>query len=225
MTGGVKKQVFIVDDHPIMRDGISQLINQQGDMEVCGCASSGPEALNHLDAAEPDMLMVDLSLPGMDGIELIKIVRKRRASLPILVLSMHPESLYAERAIRAGAKGYVMKHASADTLLSAIRRVLSGKLFLSPVMAERLLEKAARGDLMDSRSAVEQLSDRELEIFKLMGQGLRPNKIAEDLLLSIKTVETYSLRLKQKLGARDAAELLQMAISWHKELENTGEGF
>jgi DNA-binding NarL/FixJ family response regulator len=214
-----------VDDHPIMRDGISQLINQQGDMEVCGCASSGPEALNHLDAAEPDMLMVDLSLPGMDGIELIKIVRKRRASLPILVLSMHPESLYAERAIRAGAKGYVMKHASADTLLSAIRRVLSGKLFLSPVMAERLLEKAARGDLMDSRSAVEQLSDRELEIFKLMGQGLRPNKIAEDLLLSIKTVETYSLRLKQKLGARDAAELLQMAISWHKELENTGEGF
>lgn len=214
-----RKRIFIVDDHPIMRDGISQLISQQADMTVCGSASSGPEALNQLESTQPELMLVDISLPGMDGIELIKIIKKRKASLPILVLSMHPETLYAERAIRAGAKGYIMKHAAADTLLSAIRRVLTGRLFLSPVMAERLLEKATRGDLTDSQSAFDQLSDRELEIFKLMGMGFKPNKIAEDLLISIKTVETYSLRLKQKLGARDAAELLQMAISWHKELD------
>ena len=122
-----KNAVFIVDDHPIMRDGISQLINQQDDLEVCGMASSAAEALDALNGSDPDLLLVDISLPGMDGIELIKIVRKRKGRLPMLVLSMHAESLYAERAIRAGAKGYVMKHASSGTLLAAIRKVLGEK--------------------------------------------------------------------------------------------------
>ena len=138
--GPRKRAVLVVDDHPLMRDGLSQLIDQQPDLRVCGGANSGPEALEALDRLEPDLMLVDISLPGMDGIELIKAVRKRTVRLPLLVLSMHDESLYAERAVRAGAKGYVMKHASAETLLAAIRRVLDGKVYLSPAMTEKLPE-------------------------------------------------------------------------------------
>jgi DNA-binding NarL/FixJ family response regulator len=214
-----KQSVFVVDDHPIMRDGISQLIDQQADLVLGGSASHAAEALDALNRAVPDLLLVDISLPGMDGIELIKIVKKRIPRLPILVLSMHGEALYAERAVRAGAKGYVMKHASADTLLAAIRKVLAGKLYLSPAMAERLLEKATRTGPADAGSPLDHLSDREFEIFKLIGLGFRPHKIADELHLSVKTVETYYSRLKQKLGLKGAAELLQMAIAWHKDLE------
>lgn len=218
-----KNAVFIVDDHPIMRDGISQLIDQQPDLEVCGSASSAPEALNALTAAAPDLLLVDISLGGMSGIDLIKIVRKRRPRLPLLVLSMHSEDLYAERAVRAGAKGYVMKHASASTLLAAIRRVLEGKVYLSPAMTERLLEKAAGNEPDMSGSPIDGLSDRELEVFKLIGRGLRPQRIAEELQLSIKTVETYYSRLKLKLGVKDATGLLQLAIAWHADLGDSKE--
>ncbi len=218
-----KKTVFIVDDHPIMRDGISQLIEQQPDLQVGGSASSAPEALNALAAAAPDLLLVDISLAGMSGIDLIKIVRKRQPRLPVLVLSMHSEDLYAERAIRAGARGYVMKHASAATLLAAVRRVLEGKVYLSPAMTEKLLAKASGGEPPETESPVGGLSDRELEVFSLVGSGLRPQRIAEELGLSIKTVETYYSRLKLKLGARDAAELLQLAIAWRSESERPGE--
>lgn len=218
-----KSTIFIVDDHPIMRDGISQLIDQQPDLVVCGSASSAPEALNALAAAAPDLLLVDISLAGMSGIDLIKIVKKRLPRLPLLVLSMHSEDLYAERAIRAGAKGYVMKHASAGTLLAAIRRVLEGKVYLSAAMTEKLLEKAAGSEPDMSRSPIEDLSDRELEIFKLIGRGLRPQRIAEELQLSIKTVETYYSRLKLKLGVKDAAGLLQLAIAWHADLGESEE--
>jgi len=214
-----KSLLFVVDDHPIMRDGISQLIDQQADLEVCGAASSGPEALDALNHMEPDLLLVDISLTGMDGIELIKIVKKRKKRMPMLVLSMHAEALYAERAIRAGAKGYVMKHASADTLLAAIRRVLAGKIYLSPAMTEKLLEKVTRDDLARSESPVACLSDRELEIFKLIGKGLRSQRISEELNLSVKTVETYFSRIKQKLNIKDASELLQVAIAWRTDLE------
>lgn len=216
-VGTRKSSIFLVDDHPIMRDGISQLINQQLDLEICGQASNAPEALNALNRIDPDLLLVDISLTGMDGIELIKIVKKRKGRLPMLVLSMHAEALYAERAIRAGARGYVMKHASAETLLTAIRKVLAGKVYLSAAMTEKFLEKATRDDLAGSESPVAGLSDRELEIFKLIGQGLRPQRISEELNLSIKTVETYYSRIKQKLGIKDAAELLQMAIAWHND--------
>lgn len=218
-----KKAVFIVDDHPIMRDGISQLIDQQADLAVCGSASSAPQALDALAAVAPDLLLVDISLTGMSGIDLIKIVRKRQRRLPVLVLSMHSEDLYAERAIRAGARGYVMKHASAGVLLEAIRRVLAGKVYLSPAMTEKLLDKASGGERPEAASPVGGLSDRELEIFKLVGSGLKPQRIAEELQLSIKTVETYYSRLKLKLGARDAAELLQLAIAWRSEIEEPGE--
>lgn len=218
-----KSSVFIVDDHPIMRDGISQLIGQQPDLEVCGSASGAPEALDALAAAAPDLLLVDISLGGMSGIDLIKIVKKRRPRLPVLVLSMHSEDLYAERAIRAGAKGYVMKHASAGTLLEAIRRVLAGRVYLSPGMTDKLLEKAAGSEPAAGGSPVDGLSDRELEVFKLIGRGLRPQRIAEELQLSIKTVETYYSRLKLKLNVRDAAALLQLAIAWHDDLKEHDE--
>jgi DNA-binding NarL/FixJ family response regulator len=218
-----KRRVFIVDDHPIMRDGISQLIDQQPDLAVCGSASGAAEALAALNAVVPDLLLVDISLAGMSGIDLIKIVKKRQARLPVLVLSMHAENLYAERAIHAGAKGYVMKHASADTLLAAIRRVLDGKVYLSPAMTEKLIEKAAGGEPLPGQSPVAGLSDRELEIFKLIGSGLRPQRIAEELQLSIKTVETYYSRLKLKLGVKDAAGLLQLAIAWHADLAEPDE--
>ena len=214
-----KSKVFIVDDHPIMRDGIAQLVNQQPDLVVCGEASSAPEALDALARIEPELMLVDISLTGMDGIELIKIVRKRKPGLPMLVLSMHPEALYAERSVRAGAKGYVMKHASPGTLLEAMRRVLAGKLFLSPEMTEKLLEKAAGDGLAGDGSPVAVLSDREVEVFKLIGQGLKPQRISDNLHLSVKTVETYCSRIKQKLGLKDASELLQMAISWRGHFE------
>jgi DNA-binding NarL/FixJ family response regulator len=220
-NGRRKNLIFVVDDHPIMRDGISQLINQQTDLEVCGKASSAPEALNALNGINPDLLLVDISLAGMNGIELIKIVKKRNGRLPTLVLSMHAEDLYAERAIRAGAKGYVMKHASADTLLAAIRKVLAGKIYLSPAMTEKILEKAAGNDPTGNDSLIDCLSDRELEIFKLIGHGLRAHRISEELDLSIKTVETYYSRIKQKLNIKDASELLQLAIAWHNEAEKS----
>ncbi len=220
-NGPGKSKVFIVDDHPIMRDGIAQLVNQQADLEVCGEASSALEALEALGCVDPDLMLVDISLTGMDGIELIKIVRKRKAGLPMLVLSMHAESLYAERAVRAGAKGYVMKHASPETLLEAMRRVLSGRLFLSPEMTEKLLEKATRDGLAGNESPVASLSDREVEIFKLIGQGLKPQRISEELHLSVKTVETYYSRIKQKLGLGSASELLQMAIAWRDDFEES----
>ncbi len=219
--GRRRNSIFIVDDHPLMRDGISQLINQQADLEVCGTASSAPEALDALNGIDPDLLLVDISLTGMDGIELIKIVKKRKGRLPMLVLSMHAEALYAERAVRAGAKGYVMKHASADTLLAAIRKVLAGKIYLSPAMTEKLLEKAAGSELTGNETPIDCLSDRELEIFKLIGHGLRPHGIAEELQLSVKTVETYYSRIKQKLNIKDASELLQMAIAWHGDVEKS----
>lgn len=221
-NGRRKWTVFVVEDHPIMRDGISQLIAQQPDLEVCGGASGGPEALEALKTSAPDLLLVDISLPGMDGIELIKAVKKRTADLPMLVLSMHEEALYAERAIRAGAKGYVMKHASPGALLEAIRKVLAGKVFLSPAMTDKLLEKAAGAGPAGSESPVAALSDRELEIFKLVGRGLRTQRISAELNLSVKTVETYYSRIKQKLNLRDAAELLQMAIAWTADLDKAG---
>lgn len=218
-NGRRKKRILVVDDHPIMRDGISQLINQQADLEVCGGASSGPEALEALSAAAPDLLLVDISLAGMDGIELIKTVRKREPRLPMLVLSMHEEALYAERAVRAGARGYVMKHASSDTLLEAMRKVLAGKVALSPAMTDKLLEKLTPGGLAGDESPMARLSDRELEIFKMIGHGLRPQRIAEELCVSVKTVETYYSRIKQKLDIKDASELLRMAIAWRKDLD------
>lgn len=211
-----RRSILLIDDHPIMRDGISQLILQQPDLEVCGEAGSAAEALKFLRKTTPDLAIVDISLKDINGIELIKEIKATLKSLPMLVLSMHEETLYAERAIRAGARGYIMKHEPAEKLLQAIRRVLKGKLYLSAEMSEKLLDMLV-GEKTDTPGPLtSRLSDRELEVFELLGKGLKPGRIAEKLFLSVKTIETYLLRIKQKLNLKDSSELLQAAIEWSR---------
>jgi DNA-binding NarL/FixJ family response regulator len=209
-----KLRVFLVDDHSVLRQGMGRLIDSEKDMEVCGQAGDSAEAMQRLPAAKPDIALIDLGLKGVGGLDLIKILKQRLPRLPVLVMSMFEESIYAERALRAGAKGYVMKHEPSDTVIAALRRVASGKTYLSPSMSERMLDKlSARGA---ARSPMESLSDRELEIFRLLGEGLRPGAIAEKLHLSVKTVETYREQIKAKLNLGSASELAQYAISWAK---------
>ncbi|MCP5105592.1 MAG: response regulator transcription factor [bacterium] len=209
--------ILLVDDHPIMRDGISQLIALQPDLEVCGEAGSASDALKFLQKETPDLAIVDISLKDINGIELIKEIKTGGHGFPILVLSMHPETLYAERAIRAGAKGYIMKHEPAEKLLQAIRRVLKGKIYLSAEMSEALLDMLLGEKQEAPEHSINRLSDRELEVFTLVGKGLKPKQIAEKLFLSIKTIETYSLRIKQKLNLKDSSQMLQAAIEWNRE--------
>lgn len=204
--------ILLVDDHPIMRDGISQLITLQPDLEVCGEAGSASEALKFLQKNSPDLAIIDISLKDINGIELIKEIKTTNYQFPILVLSMHPETLYAERAIRAGAKGYIMKHEPAEKLLKAIRKVLKNKIYLSPEMSEALLDTLLSEKQETPGPAINRLSDRELEVFTLLGKGLKPKQIAEKLLLSTKTIETYSLRIKQKLNLKNSSQLIQTAI-------------
>ncbi len=209
--------ILLVDDHPIMRDGISQLIALQPDLEVCGEAGSAMEALKFLRKQTPDLAIVDISLKDINGIELIKEIKAGPHNFPILVLSMHPETIYAERAVRAGARGYIMKHEPAEKLLQAIRRVLKGKIYLSAEMSESLLDMLLGEKQEDSGPSINRLSDRELEVFTLLGKGLKPKQIAEKLFLSIKTIETYSLRIKQKLNLKDSSQMLQAAIEWNRD--------
>jgi DNA-binding NarL/FixJ family response regulator len=209
--------ILLVDDHPIMRDGISQLIALQPDLEVCGEAGSASDALKFLQKETPDLAIVDISLKDINGIELIKEIKSHSHAFPILVLSMHPETLYAERAIRAGARGYIMKHEPAEKLLQAIRRVLKGKIYLSTEMSESMLDMLLSEKQDDSGPLINRLSDRELEVFTLVGKGLKPRQIAEKMFLSIKTIETYSLRIKQKLNLKDSSQMLQSAIQWIRD--------
>jgi len=215
--------ILLVDDHPIMRDGISQLISSQPNLKVCGEAGSARDALNFLQKHTPDLAIVDISLKDIDGIELIKEIKAGAILFPILVLSMHPETLYAERAIRAGAKGYIMKHEPAEKLLKAIHRVLQGKIYLSPEMSETLLDSFLGEKPETPGSLTDRLSDRELEVFNLIGNGLKPTQIAEKLFLSVKTIETYILRIKQKLNLKNASQVLQTAIEWHTEKKNSSQ--
>lgn len=216
MKNSRKSRILLVDDHPIMRDGISRIINQQPDMEVHHEASSAREALKILDSAIPDLAIVDISLKDISGLELIKEMKIRYRDFPVLVLSMHSENLYAERVLKAGARGYIMKHEPADQLMDAIRRVLQGKIHLSPGISEMILDRLTRTETTGSRLSVDSLSDRELEVFRLIGQGLKPHQIAEKLFLSVKTIETYYSRLKLKLNLENALQLRQKAIQWQK---------
>ncbi len=213
-----EKTIMIVDDHPIMRAGISQLIDLQEDLEVCGEVSSAREAMAYLKKKLPDMAIIDLSLKDISGIDLIKEIKVIYKKLPILVLSMHSETIYAERVLRAGAKGYIMKHEPAEKLLKAIRRVLEEKTYLSEAMSDLILDKMSGGGASDSTTdLINSLSDRELEVFKLIGEGHKPHQIADTLFLSVKTIETYYARLKQKFNIKTASELRKTAISWHQD--------
>jgi DNA-binding NarL/FixJ family response regulator len=209
-----KKQVYLVDDHPIVRQGLIKLIEQEEHLEVCGESGSVAEAMGELKRVSPDVILVDISLEDSNGLELIKLVDDLGMQIPMLVLSMHDESLYAEHALRSGASGYVMKQAASNTLIQAIEKVLEGEIYVSKAMSNQMLKMAFRSGGEDTRTGTETLSLRELEVFELIGRGNSTREIAEQLNLSVKTIETYRAHIKDKLQLRSGTELMQRAIHW-----------
>lgn len=209
-----KRRIFLVDDHPLVREGLTNLINEQNDLIVCGEAEDSAGAITGIEKARPDVALVDISLKNESGLELVKNLESQFPLVALVVLSMHDEALYAERALRAGARGYVMKRESSKSVLASIRRVLEGGVYVS----ERVVNSMARRFSSSSKGAesspVERLSDRELEIFRLLGQGRTTAQIAEDLHLSLKTVQAYCARAKEKFGVSSLGELLRAAIRW-----------
>src|SRR5271163_4113255 len=210
--GVTKKTVFIVDDHPLLRQGLALLINREQDLTVCGEAEEAHTAMREIAAKNPDILIADISLNGPDGLDLLKNLRTLYPNLPVLILSMHDESIYAERALRARANGYIMKQEATEKVLVAVRRILSGDIYLSDRMANKLLHQYISGSAVDLRSRLSTLSDRELEVFRLIGEGRSTRQIAEKLHLSVKTVETYQAHIKDKLSLHSGRELVQHAI-------------
>jgi len=204
----------IIDDHPLFRKGLEQLIHSDSAFAVCGEANNGSEAMNVIRKLNPDLAIVDLSLPGANGIELIKNIRAEFPKLPILVLSMHDESLYALRALRAGAEGYVMKHEAMANVIQAIHEVFNGRPYLSPAMAAQVITKFAHRQSEGEIDAVERLSDRELEILELIGKGNEVPQIAKALRLSPKTVETHRAHIKEKLNLQNARQVARFAVQW-----------
>ncbi len=216
-----KHGVLIVDDHPVVRQGLAQLINQEKDLEVRGYAEDAHEAMQAIKNVQPDMVIVDISLKDTSGMDLIKDMKIQYPNLPILTLSMHDESLYAERALRAGARGYIMKHEATERVITAIRRVLAGEIYVSDSMAAKMVSKLATGAAPRSASPVEALSDRELEVFRLIGEGHKTRDVADKLHLSVKTIETYRAHIKEKLGFKDGNELFRFAVEWvNSEMEH-----
>lgn len=210
-----KKRILVVDDHPIVRQGLALLINRETDLLVCGEAEDAMGAMHILSSAKPDVLIVDLSLNGPDGLDLLKNVRITHPTLPVLILSMHDELIYAERALRAGANGYIMKQVATEKVLVAVRRILAGEIYVSDRIANRMLKHYITGSGTAKNSSIADLSDRELEVFRLIGEGHGTRQIAEELHISIKTVESYQAHIKDKLSLRSARELLQHAIQWN----------
>jgi len=209
-----KHGVFIVDDHPLVREGLTNLINRQSDLIVCGEAKDSAEAIAGITKERPDVAIIDISLVNESGLELIKHLIKQFPQLAVVVLSMHDEALYAERALRAGARGYVMKHETSKSVVASIRRVLAGDIYISERIVNRMALRLTSARRPLTSSPVERLSDRELEIFQLLGQGRTPSEIARDLNLSLKTVQAYCARAKEKFGVTSLTELLRAAIRW-----------
>ena len=209
-----KSRVFIVDDHPLVREGLTNLINAQDDVIVCGEAKDSAEAIDGIAKERPEVAVIDISLANESGLELIKNLVRQFPQVALIVLSMHDEALYAERALRAGARGYVMKHETSKSVLASIRHVLGGGLYVSERIANRIALRLTSSRRPVASSPVERLSDRELEIFRLLGQGRSPSEIARDLNLSLKTVQAYCARAKEKFGITSLTELLRAAIQW-----------
>jgi DNA-binding NarL/FixJ family response regulator len=209
-----KTKILIVDDHPIVRQGLAELINHEDDLVVCGQAEDSHQAMAAIKKLQPDLAIVDISLRETSGMELIKDIKAQYPDLVVLALSMHDESLYAERALRAGAKGYIMKAEATENVVSAIRKVMTRQIYVSDRMAAKMVRKLVGGGPDVGASAIDRLSDRELEVFSLIGHGFGTRQIAERLHLSVKTVETYRAHIKEKLNLADASELLQYAIQW-----------
>lgn len=208
------KRVLLVDDHPIMRHGLAQLIRTEEGLDVCGDAGSAAEGLAAVGRCKPDLVVVDLTLPDKNGLELLKDIQALHPGTLCIVLSMHDESVYAERALRAGARGYVMKEAAADHLIGAIRRVLGGGIYVSETMASRMLEGMTSSKAKPSASLIDRLTDRELEILEMIGKGVATKIIAEKLSISARTVEAHRAHIKEKLGITDGAALVRFAVQW-----------
>ena len=209
-------KVLLVDDHPLVREGLVNLISQQADLQICGEAANESQALELIRTAQPHVAIVDISLENGSGIELIKSIKAMFPVVTVLVLSMHDESLYAERALRAGARGYVMKREAAKKVIEAIRCVLAGQLYVSDKIAALMAEKFVGGRPAATASPIEQLSNRELEVFQLLGLGHSTRQIAEHLHVGFKTVQAYCARIKEKLKLANATELLREAIRWNE---------
>lgn len=212
-----RSRVFIVDDHTMFREGLRQLIERESAMTVCGDAPDAAEALAGIRTAKPDVVIVDISLAGASGLDLIKSIKAEFEDLPVLVVSMHDESLYAERALRAGAMGYVMKHEPAKTVKAAIQKVLGGDMYLSEKMSNSVINRLLRGQTDQPKSPIEMLSDRELEVFRLLGQGKGVRLIGEKLGVTIPTVNSFRNRIKDKLQLKSSTEVMLHAIQWVRE--------
>jgi DNA-binding NarL/FixJ family response regulator len=212
-----KRRILVVEDHPIFRLGLRELINQEPDMEVCGESEDVADAWRKIAALQPDLIVADITLPGCDGLDLVEEVHRRcNRLLPVLVLSMHDEFLYAERALHAGARGYIMKQQAMESVVSAIRQVLAGKVYLSERVKEHILSTLAERPADERRLPIGRLADRELEVLRLIGQGLSTREIAGRLHLSVKTIGTYRERLKEKLRLKHANELVRFAVHYEK---------
>jgi DNA-binding NarL/FixJ family response regulator len=209
-----KSRVFIVDDHPLVRQGLANLINQQNDLIVCGEAEDSAEAVAGLVSARAAVALIDISLKNESGLELVKNLKVQFPRVALIVLSMHDEALYAERALRAGARGYVMKRETTKSVLAAIRQVLNGGVYVSERVVNRIAARSGSSRKAAASSPVERLSDRELEIFRLLGEGRTSSQIASDLNLSLKTVQAYCSRAKEKFGVTSLTELLRAALRW-----------
>ena len=214
ITGIRKRRIFIVDDHPLVREGLTNLINGQSDLIVCGEAEDSAGAIAGIAKARPDVALIDISLKNESGLELVKNLDNQFPLVALIVLSMHDEALYAERALRAGARGYVMKRETSRSVLACIRRVLEGGVYISERVVSSMARRLSTLHKTAEASPVERLSDRELKIFRLLGQGRTTSEIAEDLHLSLKTVQAYCARAKEKFGVSSLDELLRAAIRW-----------
>ena len=209
-----KTSVFLVDDHPLVRQGLTQIINNESDLEVIGEAADAAEALSAISKQLPDLVIADISLRGTNGLELIKNIKAVCQNIPVLVFSMHDESVYAQRALRAGAKAYLMKQESAEQIVEAIRRVLKGEIYVSAKVADQVLHQIVNGAGASTQNPIERLSDRELEVIQLIGKGLSTREIASTLHLSVKTIESHRAHIKEKLSLRNATELVQFSVQW-----------
>jgi DNA-binding NarL/FixJ family response regulator len=208
------KKILIVDDHPMMRDGLAALITAQPDLVVCGQAADAREAMQAIESRWPDLVLMDISLPGKSGLETIKDIQALAPGLAVLVLSMHDEALYAERVLRAGARGYVMKQEGGKRIMEGIRAVLENKVFVSEKMSARIMDAFTGRRAGDTGSSVESLSDREFEVFQLIGRGRSTKEIADQLHLSVKTVEVHRVNIKAKLKLATSPELVHYAVRW-----------
>jgi DNA-binding NarL/FixJ family response regulator len=211
-------RILVIDDHPIVRLGIRQMVASEPAFEICGEAESMAQALELVASSKPDLAVVDISLGGRSGLELIRLLRETAPETKVLVLSMHDEALFAERALRAGAHGYIMKHEAIGGLVRAIREVLSGRFFVSQRMSQCLLERLGKGEAATGSSRLGNLTDRELEVFEFIGRGLSTAAIADRLAVSVKTIETYRSNIKTKLDLKDATDLIRFATTWTEEV-------